>query len=504
MLHWLDYALFAAYLLATAGVGSMFFKRKSDLSGYLQGSHQMHSSVVAISIIASLFSGISYLSSPSETFHYNLVYTWSLASYFVATPITAYVFLPFYFKLNLYSAYEYLERRFDSRVRTISSASFIFRAALWMSLAIYAPALVLAEMIGLPLWISVVITGLGTTAYTTLGGMKAVIWTEVLQFFVLIAGVVVIIFVAADRVPDGMQGAWKLAAAEGRTKLFDMRLDPRLRMTFWGAFIGGIPLVLSSMAADQMSVQRYLTTSSLREGQRAMWLQMLLTVPMCIVFYLTGTVLFGFYAANPGRLGALEQPDRIFPYFVIHELPTPMPGLLIAAVFAATMWTISGGLNALATVTLVDFFARFRGKPYDDAESVKLARTLTIAYGIFTTGLAMFVGKLGSLIEIIGLMGGLMGGPMLGIFLLAVFSRRTNGTGTLIGAIIGTAVVLAVALYSDISFMWHCLISTCVTVAVGWVCSLFFPSPSAEQQANFVYSGAGRRAMEKADARATA
>jgi solute carrier family 5 (sodium-coupled monocarboxylate transporter), member 8/12 len=184
--------------------------------------------VVAISVLAALFSGVTYLAAPAETFFYDLRYLWVLLSFLIATPITTVIFLPFFRQLNLYTAYEYLERRFDWRLRWIASSLFILHVTFYLGLAIYAPALVVMEVTGWPLWLSALATGFVATIYTTLGGMKAVIWTDTLQFIVLCGGIVVVFAFAGAQVPGGLQAAWSVAAADGKTRFFDFSFDPTL------------------------------------------------------------------------------------------------------------------------------------------------------------------------------------------------------------------------------------------------------------------------------------
>lgn len=184
-----DYATFGIYLVISLALGLMAGGKQKDLKTYLLAGNRMHWVMIAISVMAALFSGISFLGAPSETYSHNLVYLWVIVAYMVATPITTIVFLPFFYRLNFYTAYEYLEHRFDLRMRRLASISFILRVSLWLALALFAPSLVIAEMTGIPLWIAVVFTGLSTLLYTTVGGMRAVIYTDVMQFAVLVFGI---------------------------------------------------------------------------------------------------------------------------------------------------------------------------------------------------------------------------------------------------------------------------------------------------------------------------
>lgn len=488
---WIDVLTFGLYIAATLVFGMWVGGRQKDLKTYLLAGHQMHWSLVAISVLASLFSGISFLGAPAESYSHNLIYLWVLAAYFIATPITTLIFLPFFFRLNGYTAYEYLEHRFDLRLRRISSAAFIFRVCLWLALALYAPALVISELMGVPLWLSIVLAGLGTTLYTTVGGMRAVVYTDVVQFGVLLLGIGAIFVVALREIPGGMASAWQIAAEGGRTQLFDFSLSPEVRMTFLGALIGGTALNLVQLVTDQVSVQRYLTAANLRESQRALWFKLFLTVPVISLFYFTGLVLYSFYQTHPELAATLASPDRLLPNFVGSRIPSPIPGLLVAAILSATMSVVSSGINSLTTATLMDFLYvkknNTEGGEREERTRVRAARGWTVFYGVVVTLLGLVVSRLGTLIESAAKIGGFLGGPLLGIFFLGVLSRRVNAPGTLIGAVAGFAAVLFVGFFTSVSFMWYALVGCVVTAATGRAASALF-SPPSERQKSFTFN----------------
>jgi sodium-coupled monocarboxylate transporter 8/12 len=507
----LDVTVFAGYMLLLIGVGLYFTRQKKNLKSYLLADQNIHWIIVAVSVLAALFSGISYLGAPAESFFYDLTYLWVVASFFIATPITTLVFLPFFRNLNVYTAYEYLEKRFDRRLRWIASGLFISRVSCYLGLAIAAPALAIVQITGWDFLTAVLVTGLAATLYTSLGGMKAVIWTDSLQFLVLCGGIVLILGCAIAAIPGGLEEAWRGAAADGKTNLFHFELDPTVRLTVWGALLGGACNNLVQMVTDQISVQRYLTAKSLKECQRALWFKLWVTLPLVGLFYITGTVLYGYYRALPERVPPLaKEParlvpslvqqeeigpdvsiknDRILPYFVVHELPSPLPGLLIAAVFGATMAVVSAGVNSLATATLIDFQPFGEGTMgNNERQQVRLARSLTLLFGMLATLLALVVSQLGTLVEATITIMGLFGGPLLGVFFLGVLSRRANGNGALLGAL-GGAVAGGLVAFSKplfaygISFIWIAFAAATVTLIVGWSASLLFAPPVAAAQA---------------------
>ena len=290
-----DLIVFVAYMLLLVGVGLISMRQQKSLKGYFLADQNVNWLIVAISVLAALFSGISFFGAPAESFFFDLTVLWTVLAFFIATPITTLLFLPFFRSLNIYTAYEYLERRFDNRLRWLASGLFITRVACYLGLVIAAPSLAIVEITGWDFSTCVLLTGLAATLYTALGGMKAVIWTDSIQFLVLCGGIILILGYAIAEVPGGLAGAWHLAAADGKTTLIRLDLSPQVRFTVWGALLGGSCTNLVQMVTDQIAVQRYLTAKSLRECQRALWFKLALTLPLVGLFYLTGTVLYGYY-----------------------------------------------------------------------------------------------------------------------------------------------------------------------------------------------------------------
>ncbi len=486
----LDYGVFILYIIASVAVGVWFVREQKSIKDYFLAGQSMNWFMVSISVIAALFSGISYLGAPTEVFNHDMTYSISLVTFFIATPVVALVFLPFFYRLKLYSAYEYLEKRFDLQVRTWSSAMFIIRVVCYLALAIYAPAMAIAEVTGLPLWMSIVgIAGL-TTIYTTLGGMKAVIWTDVMQFFVLFGGMLVVGWIAISKIPGGLQGTIEIADFGGKFDIFrDTSWSLTARFTFWGCLIGPLFANLVQMGTDQISVQRYLTAKSLPEAQKSLWFKLIITVPIVILFYLMGAVLYAFYQSHPELLPTdLKQPDRIMPHFVVHELPHGVPGMLIAAIFAATMSTVSSGINALTTASMMDFYRRnMNGNP-DPDRMLQLSRRLTAFYGVLAMAVAFLMPLMGTLVEATNKIMGLLGGPLLGVFLLGMLTKRANAQGTLLGAFVGSVGLTALAFGAKIDALWFSAFGCVGTFVLGYLFSLATGHPAMEKLQGLVYS----------------
>ena len=486
----LDYSIFAAYLLLTVAIGTIFIKGQRNLDEYFLAGRSIGSAIIAMTILASLFSGISFLAAPSEGYANGPIYYLMTLGFFVATPITTLVFLPFYYNSRFFTAYQYLEERFSVHLRTLASASFVVRVLLWLAAATYAPALALEQATGMPLWFTILCTGILTTLYTTFGGMRAVIWTDVMQLVVLFGGQVVIIFVAITKVPGGWSQVFELGQQGGRLDL-SFSPDPTVRLTLWGLLIGAAFMHLVQMATDQVSVQRYLSAKSLKEAQRGLWLKLWLVLPVSGVFYGTGLVLYAFYQINgdPLAAGKITKADQILPYFVVNELPSGLPGLFIAAIYAASMSTISSGINSLTSASLVDFYQRLWRRPdLSEQNQLRIARVLTLSYGALVILLAFLVQRLGTLLEATNKVIGLIGGPLIGLFLLGILFRRATARGALIGWIGGLSLTLWVCFGTQISFLWYAMSGCVSTMVIGYVVSCFDRAPDPKQLKGLTWS----------------
>ena len=279
----LDYGIFGAYLVMGALIGLYCSKGQKDIKGYFLAGQSMGFVMVGVSALAALFSGISYLAIPSEVYTYGLAYFLAILSFFIATPVAIVIFLPFFYRSKFFTAYQYLEERFSVQVRLLASALFIVRVLIWLALATYAPALAIQQVTGLPLTWSILCTGILTTFYTTLGGMKAVIWMDVLQFVVLVGGQILILLTALGKVPGGTWQVYHIGQEHGKFAV-DFHFSMATRITFWGAIIGGAFMNLVQMVTDQVSVQRYLTATSLKAAQRALWLKLAVLLPTVALF----------------------------------------------------------------------------------------------------------------------------------------------------------------------------------------------------------------------------
>lgn len=483
---WIDYTIFGVYLAVSVGVGLLSARgSKNSLGDYFLAGRGMGSALVAMSILAALFSGISYLAGPADVYRNGFGFAYAILAFFIATPFTCIWMLPKFYQSRYFTAYQFLEERFSLSARLLASGLFIFRVVLWLAAATYAPALALEKVTGLPLWITIIASGTLTTLYTALGGMRAVIWTDVMQLIVLFGGQLMIVIVALGKIPGGLGGMWETVVADGRMDL-SLSFSLSERVNLGGVLIAAAFLHLVQMATDQVSVQRYLSAGSLRESQRSLWIKLWFVLPVLVLFYGTGLVLYAFYKqhGDPLAAGFIQREDQILPYFVVTQLPSGLPGLLIAAIYAASMSTISAGLNSLASATVIDFQQRLTGVADGSASTtVRNARWITVGYGLLVMLLAFAVSFMpGNLVESVNTVIGLIGGPLLGLFFLGMFTRRADTRGALIGCFTGFVSILTLYLYQNgvfttarpaqlVSFLWFSLLGSLVTMIVGLLLS---------------------------------
>jgi len=462
-----DWFILATYVAAISLVGSLFYRKGATSKEFFLGGRRMTAVPVAISLVAADMSAISYMGAPAWTYQHNLELVWSSWSYVFVAPVVMFLFMPFYSRFKFYTAYEYLERRFDLKTRLLGSAIFLLMRASHVAIVIYAPSLILSLITGLPLVGCVLMMGLCTTLYTTLGGMKAVIWTDVMQFSTLMIGLFTVTWLSISHVPGGIPMVWRVVNDAGRLHLLNFSTDLSQLTTFWSAGIGGAFMALSTLGTDQAYLQRYFTTRSLKDGQRSILLDAIIVVPVSLLLYSVGPILYTFYHFNPDKLKQLPATDAILPFFVMTQLGGWLSGLVIASIFAASMAVMSAGINALTTATTVDFYKRLLRPNCSDADAVLVGRIGTVAWGMLATIAAVFVGRLGPIINAFNLINSFLGGPILGIFLLGMLTRRARGTAAMVGAVAGFASVSLLHWKTEISFFYYAIVGTLITLGTG-------------------------------------
>ncbi len=484
----LDYVAVLLYLLAIAAFGSSFYRKNSSAREYFLGSRSISWLPAGISIIAADLSAISVMGVPAWSYKNNLELIWVSVGYPLVAPLVILVFVPFYSRLNLYTAYEYLERRFNVKVRLFCSALFQMLRSWHVAVAVYGPALVINMVTGLEVWKCIMIMGLFTTFYTTLGGIKAVIWTDVIQFVTVTSGILLIFFTALYNIPGGFSEAWRIAAENGKFHIVNTSLDLSQVTTIWSCVLGGAILSLAPLTTDQAILQRLFTTKSVKDCKQSVILQSVLIVPISLLLYAVGIVLFVFYRNHTDRLAGLTTNNAILPLFAVSELPSGIAGLVIAAIFAASMAVMSAGINSLTTASTVDFYQRIF-RPHETPEHyARVGRAGTLIWGCAVTLLALFAERAGDLATAYTRVSSVISGPMLGIFLLGTMTRTATATGSMIGGLTGVVAILTVITQTNWSFFYLGLIGTLTTFGVGSAASRFTAAPEPRQIEGLVVS----------------
>lgn len=466
------------YFVSVTLIGGYFYRKSSTSSEFFVGGRTIGWLPVAISVLAADTSAITLLGNPGYAYEHDITLVLYELGYVVTAWLVILIFLPFYCRLKLYTAYEYLEQRFDVRVRWIASALFLIIRGSHVAIAMYAPAIVLTLFTGIPLHTSILLMGIVATLYTTMGGIRAVIWTDVLQFLIVITGIFFTFFFTITRVHGGLGAILRIGSEYGKWHTFDFSFNLTSSTTFWAMFVGGTVLALATMGTDQAVLQRYFTAKSEEECSRSLKAYSIILIPYNFALIIMGVFLFVFYHQNPGLAKGVTSSDWVLPYFAVHQLPHLLATLLTASIFAASMGVVSAGINSLSTCSVVDFYRRIWKRDASELEFVRAGRVFTVAWGVLTTIGALYAGRLGELALAFAKIQGFVGGVMLGIFLLAIFTRRTNALGAIIGSIFGMAVISYIAFRTDISFFWHGIIGCLVTMVVGYAISTMGPKPA--------------------------
>lgn len=475
-----DWGILVVYFLGSVALGSYFAKKQKSTEDYLLAGRQMSWLPVAISIMATNTSAGSYMGIPTYVFGHNLMFYFSIVTLVLITPLVLKLFLKFYYNLKVYTAYEYLERRFNPLVRSIASVLFILLRLCWLAMMIYATSIALEEITGISQVACALALGLGTSLYTMLGGMEGVIWTDVAQGVVFMFGILAMaLFILIDFKWD-VGEIYSLASAAGRTRMFDFSLDPTVEVTFWGVILGFAVINLCSYGVDQVVMQRYLTAKDLRTSRRSIIANACIDFPTTTVLFLVAVGIFSYFQKHPEVLPQDFNPDRVMPFFVVRVLPSGISGLVIAGLMAATMSSVSSGVNSITTATLVDFYQRYFKRQADGEHYLKVSRWFSLMWGVAATLLGLFVSRLGTIMEISVKTNGFFTGILLGIFLLGILTLRANWQGTSIGALLSFIVVAYVGTTTNVSFLWYAPLGLALTLILGYLLSLAFPARDRE------------------------
>ncbi|XP_068432913.1 solute carrier family 5 member 6a [Clinocottus analis] len=452
-----DYVIFALLLVASTGIG-LFYAfsggRQRTTQEFLMADRSMSCLPVSLSLLATFQSAVAILGAPSEVYTFGTQYWFLGCSYFLGLLIPAHVFIPILYRLRLSSAYEYLELRFNKTVRICGTVTFIFQMVIYMGVVLYAPALALNAVTGFDLWGAVLAMGLVCTLYTALGGLKAVIWTDVFQTVVMFAGQLAVIVVGASQA-GGMAEVWRKAVNGSRIAGLDLNPDPLERHTFWTLGVGGVFLMLALYGVNQAQVQRYLSSRTEKEAVMSCYVVFPCQQIVLCLGCLMGLVMFARYGEDsPLDKGYVKTNDQMVLYFVMDvfkDLPG-LAGLFVACLFSGALSTISSAFNSLATVTMEDLI-----KPQfpnmTEAKATLLSKGLALVYGLVCLAMAYLASIMGSVLQAAFSIFGMVGGPLLGLFCLGMFFPWANSTGAVVGLVAGLAMAFWIGIGSFVMRM---------------------------------------------------
>ncbi|KAF2901934.1 hypothetical protein ILUMI_04247, partial [Ignelater luminosus] len=437
---WFDYTFFCGMLGLSVIIGIYFgfFDKQDTTEEYLLGGKSMKILPVAMSLVASHISGITILAVPADVYRFGSNYWWICISIPLVCLITSYIFLPVYFKLEFTSVYEYLNIRFDKKIRTLASFLFTLSVFFYNPVVVYIPALAFSQATGINVHLITPVVCVICIFYTTIGGLKAVVWTDALQFVGIIGSSIAVFFVGASAA-GGFSVVWEKAVQGHRLDLFNLNFDPTIRDDFWAMVIGATFQWLFYIALNQGSVQKFLAVPTLQHARKAIIIYILGMITLKSLSVFTGDIMYAKYSnCDPLTSKQISRSDQLLPFFVIDvagKIPG-LPGLFIAGVFSAALSTLSATLNTVAGTIYKDFISPFMPANTTEKRASNILKLLVIISGTICTVLVFIVEKMGGMLPFVTALQGIAGGPLVGLFSLGVLFPQANSKGALYGGII--------------------------------------------------------------------
>ncbi len=468
------------YFFVLIVIGYCFSRKQKSTDDYFKGGGRVPWWAAGLSLFGTALSAITFMAIPAKTYATDWSYFVFNMSIFLVAPAIIILFIPFYRKLNVTTAYEYLEKRYNLTIRLLGSISFIFFQIGRMGVVLLLPSLALNVVTGMDVFLCIILMGIISLVYTLMGGIEAVIWTDVIQVIVLLFGAVVALFLMSGAVDGGLPAIFETAASAHKFNLLDLQMTLR-EPTVWVMLVGGVFTNITTYGTDQTMVQRYLTTQTEKKARQSVWTNAWLTIPATILFFSIGTALFVFYRNYPGLNNpALENADSIFPWFIATELPTGLSGLLIAGIFAAAMSSLSSSMNSAATAYSTDIHFRFGLT--SKVSRLKIARITTFIVGLSGTLFALFMAtwNIQSLWDEFNKLIGLLIGSLGGLFLLGILTRRANVKGAFIGIVTSIIVQIIVSNSHSVHLLLYTATGVVSCFVFGWLGSLFFSQKNEE------------------------
>jgi len=469
-LNHLDLAIIALYLVGITLFGLRFRKKQRSLRDYFLADRNIPWWAISLSIVAAETSTLTIISMPGLAYDSNLTFLQVAMGYVVGRIIISFVLLPHYFRGDLYTAYQLIERRFGTRLRTVTASLFLLTRAAAEGVRVYAVSIVVSIALGTGQIASIAIITLLTLIYTFEGGLAAVIWTDVVQTVIYIGGTLVGVFTILHLVPGGWPAIHTAAANAGKLQVFDFTPNFWQPYTFWAGLIGGALFNTASHGTDQLIVQRLLAARNERQSATALISSGIAIFFQFALFLIVGVMLWVYYGMPSSAFG---KADYIYPKFIVSQLPHGISGLLIAAILAAAMSNLSAALNSLSSSSMMDFYLR-RHPQTDDRKQLRLSRISTFFWALLLFALAVLsLHKVARVIEVGLAIASVAYGALLGVFLLGVLTKRANELGGMVGMLFGFALEFYLWMWTKVPWTWYVPMGTAVTFAVGYAVSVF-------------------------------
>ncbi|HEY3616177.1 MAG TPA: sodium:solute symporter [Candidatus Sulfotelmatobacter sp.] len=468
-LNRLDFAIIALYLAGITLFGLRFRKKQRTLRDYFLAGRDIPWWAIALSIVAAETSTLTIISIPGLAYDTNFTFLQVVMGYVVGRVVISLLLLPHYFRGDLYTAYELIERRFGRELRSVTAGLFLLTRAAAEGVRVYAVSIVVSIALGTGEVASIAIITALTVLYTFEGGLAAVIWTDVVQTAIYVGGTLVGLVTIVHLVPGGWSAIHAVAAEAGKLRLFDFSASIWIPYTFWAGIIGGSFFTVASHGTDQLIVQRLLAARGQKQSATALISSGVAVLFQFALFLTVGIMLWAYYRTPSAVFGTS---DRIYPTFIVTRMPHGISGLLVAAILAAAMSNLSAALNSLSSTAIMDFYTRLRPQA-DEKTKMQLSRLATLAWALLLFGLAVIaLHKVGRVVEVGLQIASVAYGALLGVFLLGVLTRRANSRGAVVGMACGFGMELYLWLGTRVPWTWWVMIGSAVTFGIGYAGSI--------------------------------
>jgi solute:Na+ symporter, SSS family len=466
-MRWIDLGVIAAYLAGITWFGARFRKSQHTLKDYFLGGKTVPWWAIALSIVSAETSTLTVIGTPVLSFQGNFGFLQVVLGYLLARVVIAALFLPAYFRGEMFTAYELMRRRFGERIRRLTAGTFLILRALAEGVRVVAISLVISIVLGTGEKTSIAAILCLTLFYTYEGGMTAVIWTDVVQMALYVIGAVLSLFVILHEIPGGWSHVAAVAETSQKFQVFDFGFSFTRTYTFWAGVIGGCFLTTASHGTEQLLVQRLLAARTERQSRAALFASWFVIFIQFTLFLVIGVCLYTLYSDR--HWPPPDVPDKIYPLFVWQHLPVGVAGLVIAAILAAAMSNLSAALNSLASTSVMDFL-----KPSTAASGLKLARRVTVLWAVVLFGVGLLARSWGSVLQAGLSIASIIYGSLLGVFLLGLLTRRVQENAAMCGMSAGLVLMLYIKFGTPIAWTWYVVIGTSATFLTGLAASFFF------------------------------